>query len=89
MAKLSKSQLLQAYRTMRTIREFEERVHTEFATGEIPGSSTCTRARRLRPPAFACICATTITSPAPTATRALHREGSRPSGDDGGDLRKR
>lgn len=25
------------YRTMRTIREFEERVHTEFATGEIPG----------------------------------------------------
>jgi len=37
MAKLSKSQLLQAYRTMRTIREFEERVHTEFATGEIPG----------------------------------------------------
>jgi pyruvate dehydrogenase E1 component alpha subunit len=29
--------LLQAYRTMRTIREFEERVHTEFATGGIPG----------------------------------------------------
>ena len=29
--------LLNAYRTMRTIREFEERVHTEFATGEIPG----------------------------------------------------
>ncbi|XVQ06800.1 thiamine pyrophosphate-dependent dehydrogenase E1 component subunit alpha [Spirillospora sp. CA-255316] len=29
--------LLEAYRTMRTIREFEERLHTEFATGEIPG----------------------------------------------------
>jgi pyruvate dehydrogenase E1 component alpha subunit len=34
---LTKDQLLDAYRTMRTIREFEERVHTEFATGEIPG----------------------------------------------------
>src|SRR5262249_333220 len=29
--------LLRAYRTMRTIREFEERLHIEFATGEIPG----------------------------------------------------
>jgi acetoin:2,6-dichlorophenolindophenol oxidoreductase subunit alpha len=37
MATLSKPQLLQAYRTMRIIREFEERVHKEFATGEIPG----------------------------------------------------
>jgi TPP-dependent pyruvate/acetoin dehydrogenase alpha subunit len=34
---LSKEQLLGAYRTMRTIREFEERLHVEFATGEIPG----------------------------------------------------
>ncbi|MEW6636599.1 MAG: thiamine pyrophosphate-dependent dehydrogenase E1 component subunit alpha [Actinomycetota bacterium] len=34
---LSKEQLLDAYRTMRTIREFEDRLHTEFATGEIPG----------------------------------------------------
>jgi pyruvate dehydrogenase E1 component alpha subunit len=29
--------LLDAYRTMRTIRAFEERVHQEFATGDIPG----------------------------------------------------
>src|SRR3954453_21696157 len=29
--------LLDAYRTIRTIREFEERVHEEFATGDIPG----------------------------------------------------
>jgi len=29
--------LLKAYRTMRLIREFEERLHAEFATGEIPG----------------------------------------------------
>ncbi len=36
-SELSKEQLLDAYRIMRTIREFEERLHTEFATGEIPG----------------------------------------------------
>src|SRR5215467_9967387 len=34
---LSREQLLSAYRMMRAIREFEERVHAEFATGEIPG----------------------------------------------------
>jgi acetoin:2,6-dichlorophenolindophenol oxidoreductase subunit alpha len=34
---LTREQLLDAYRTMRAIREFEERVHREFATGEIPG----------------------------------------------------
>lgn len=37
LADLSKDDLLEAYRTMRTIRDFEERVHTEFATGAIPG----------------------------------------------------
>ena len=30
-------QLLQAYRQMRTIRDFEERLHVEIQTGEIPG----------------------------------------------------
>ena len=34
---LTRQHLLDVYRTMRTIREFEERVHAEFATGEIPG----------------------------------------------------
>ena len=34
---LTPEQLLSVYRTMRSIREFEERVHAEFATGEIPG----------------------------------------------------
>ena len=34
---LTREQLLAAYRTMRAIREFEERVHKEFATGDIPG----------------------------------------------------
>jgi pyruvate dehydrogenase E1 component alpha subunit len=34
---LIKEQLLESYRVMRTIREFEERLHREFATGDIPG----------------------------------------------------
>ncbi len=34
---LDKAGLLQAYLTMRTIREFEERLHVEFARGDIPG----------------------------------------------------
>jgi acetoin:2,6-dichlorophenolindophenol oxidoreductase subunit alpha len=34
---LGPEQLLDAYRTMRTIRAFEERVHEEFALGDIPG----------------------------------------------------
>jgi len=34
---LSRDQLLRAYRQMKTIREFEERLHVEIQTGEIPG----------------------------------------------------
>ena len=34
---LSREELLKAYRDMRTIREFEEAVHEEFSSGEIPG----------------------------------------------------
>jgi pyruvate dehydrogenase E1 component alpha subunit len=34
---LSRDDLLRAYRSMCTIRQFEERVHAEFATGDIPG----------------------------------------------------
>ena len=34
---LSRDDLLQCYRTMRTIREFEERLHVDFARGDIPG----------------------------------------------------
>jgi acetoin:2,6-dichlorophenolindophenol oxidoreductase subunit alpha len=34
---LTRERLLEAYRVMRTIREFEERLHQEFATGDIPG----------------------------------------------------
>lgn len=34
---LNREGLLRAYRQMKTIREFEERLHVEIATGEIPG----------------------------------------------------
>jgi TPP-dependent pyruvate/acetoin dehydrogenase alpha subunit len=34
---LSKEELLKCYRTMRTIREFEERLHVDFSRGDIPG----------------------------------------------------
>ena len=34
---LSRDELLKVYQTMRTIREFEERVHVEFSRGDIPG----------------------------------------------------
>jgi pyruvate dehydrogenase E1 component alpha subunit len=34
---ITREKLLWAYRTMRTIREFEERLHLEFATGDLPG----------------------------------------------------
>ena len=34
---LSRDDLLKAYKRMRTIREFEERVHDEFSAGNIPG----------------------------------------------------
>src|SRR5437764_3850543 len=34
---LDRDGLLKAYRTMRTIREFEERLHVDFSRGDIPG----------------------------------------------------
>ena len=34
---INRDDLLKSYRKMRTIRDFEERVHKEFATGKIPG----------------------------------------------------
>ena len=53
---LTREHLLDVYRTMRTIREFEERVHAEFATGDIPG--------------FVHLYAGETPSPAPTAATA-------------------
>ena len=34
---IAKETLLHAYRTMKTIREFEERVNAEIMNGQIPG----------------------------------------------------
>ena len=34
---LSKDELLHCYRRMKTIREFEERLHVDFGRGDIPG----------------------------------------------------
>lgn len=34
---LSRDELIESYRVMRTIRDFEERVHEEFSSGSIPG----------------------------------------------------
>ena len=34
---LGKEDLLKAYRTMKTIRQFEERLHVDFGRGDIPG----------------------------------------------------
>ncbi len=35
---LAREELIEAYRVMRTIRAFEERVHAEFASGDLPGA---------------------------------------------------
>jgi pyruvate dehydrogenase E1 component alpha subunit len=35
--RINRDQLINAYRRMKTIREFEERLHQEIATGEIAG----------------------------------------------------
>ncbi|NOZ38527.1 MAG: thiamine pyrophosphate-dependent dehydrogenase E1 component subunit alpha, partial [Gammaproteobacteria bacterium] len=37
MIEMDKQALLAAYRSMRTIRSFEERMHVEFASGDVPG----------------------------------------------------
>ena len=46
---LSEAQLLDVYRTMRSIRAFEDRVHEEFATGDIPGFVHLYAGKRRRP----------------------------------------
>ena len=66
MLDLNRERLLQAYETMKTIREFEERVHIEFATGEIPGFVHLMQGKRLQEPEFVCISMTGTPSPAPT-----------------------
>ena len=64
---LTPDALLDAYRTMRTIRDFEERVHEEFATGEIPGFVHLYAGEEASPPASA------ATSTCATRSPRTHR----------------
>ncbi len=45
---LSKDELLNVYRKMRTIRDLEERLHVDFGRGDIPGFVHLSRARKRR-----------------------------------------
>ena len=59
-----------AYRVMRTIREFEERLHREFATGEIPGFVHLYAGEEAIAAGVFAHLAPTTTSPARTAATA-------------------
>ena len=50
---LDRERLLDAYRTMRMIRAFEEKLNELVTAGRWGASCTCTRARRRLPPASA------------------------------------
>jgi TPP-dependent pyruvate/acetoin dehydrogenase alpha subunit len=67
---LSRDTLLDAYRLMRTIREFEERLHVEFATGEIPGFVHLYAGEEASAAGACCTSASRTTSPPPTAATA-------------------
>jgi acetoin:2,6-dichlorophenolindophenol oxidoreductase subunit alpha len=85
---LSKEQLLQAYRTMKTIREFEERLHTEFATGEIPGFVHLYAGEEAIAAGFMAHLDENDYVASTPGARPLHRQGVRRQGDDAGDLRQ-
>ena len=55
---------------MRTIREFEERLHVEFATGEIPGFVHLYAGEEAIAAGVCAHLGSTITSPARTAATA-------------------
>ena len=86
---LTQEQLLEAYRVMRTIREFEERAARRVRDRRDPGLRAPVRGRggdrrrRLRAPRRP-----TTTSPARIAATATHRQGLRRQGHDGRDLRQ-
>jgi len=68
---ISKNRLLWMYERMRLIRDFEEFLHTDFAAGNIPGSSTCTLAKKPSPWGYALISPMMTSSPAPTGATAI------------------
>ena len=78
---LTKEQLLEAYRVMRTIREFEERLHREFATGRDPRLRAPVRrrggdrGRRDRPPRARRLRRQHAPRPRPRDRQGLRRQG--------------
>ncbi len=67
---LNTQQLLKAYRKMREIREFEERLHTENTSGDIPGFIHLYTGEELSPSVSARTYSRRITSAPPTAGTA-------------------
>ena len=86
---LNETQLLDVYRTMRSIRAFEDRVHDEFATGDIPGFVHLYAGEEASATG---VCAHLGSRPRhhrlhPPRARPLHRQGRGHQADDGRDLR--
>ena len=85
---LSRDDLLKAYHQMRTIREFEERVHDEFSAGNIPGFVHLYAGEEAS--GVGLLHAPDRRRPHrqhPSRPRPLHRQGLRHRGDDARDLR--
>ena len=82
-------QLLKAYRTMRTIREFEERLHVDFGRGDIPGFVHLYAGEEAAGTGIMSHLGDgdRIASHAPRP-RPLHRQGRRRGRDDERDLRQ-
>ena len=86
---LTREQLLEGYRVMRMIREFEEHVTGISRPEKSPASFTSTPGRRPSRPASARSFEDRTTSPRPIGGTGTHRQGLRGRRDDGRDLRSR
>lgn len=68
---MKKEDLLKSYRIMKEIREFEERLHVEFATGKIPGFVHLYSGKKRLLPLSVCILPMRTGFPAPTVVMAI------------------
>ena len=86
---LSREDLLDAYRRMRTIREFEERVKVEFEKGNIPGFVHLSSGEEA---SAVGVCMNLVGRRLhrrhPSRPWPIHRQGLRRGSDDAGDLRQ-